>query len=137
VHRRRRGTTGRPSEQVGPAVNVHQAALFATRWVTHLRTVHRIGEREPRAVDRRNYVVKHLRDEAMRDWIPAVQTLHSYLQRDDASWGEQGVVSATRWRDDVQYQAVRRLLAHRLQVNQRSLRRRFDERQLWGSLRSE
>lgn len=75
---------------------------------------------------------KHLTWNGMGDWLPTLRALRPYLRRDGAAWGEYGVINSRRWRDDVQYQAVRRLLTQRLGINQRSLRRRFDERDWWG-----
>jgi hypothetical protein len=114
------GSVGRPKVMLDPQA-LHQVALFSARWVYHL-------------VETGSDVLEwHLDYNGMGEWLPTVRALRPYLRRNDAaSWGELGVISARRWRDEVQYQAVRRLLAHRLGLNQKSLRRRFDERAYWG-----
>jgi hypothetical protein len=76
--------------------------------------------------------VRHLKDNHLGEWVPAVLGLGPYFRRKDAAWGEPGVINARRWKEDVQYQAVRRLLSERLEVEERTLRRRFDELALWG-----
>lgn len=115
----RAGEVGRPAVRISPP-QLHQAAAYVALWLGHLRTVP--GGWEP-----------HLEDNGLTDWIAAVRPLAPYFRRADVDWGESGVVSARRWRDDVQYQAVRRLLAARLGMKPRTLRRRFDERRYWGA----
>jgi hypothetical protein len=79
-------------------------------------------------------VEQNLREEKMDDWIPAVREIERhYFRRDDRAWGVLGVISARRWKDDVQYQAVRGLLAQRLWLEEKTLRRRYDERDYWAS----
>lgn len=131
------GYVGRP-KVVLDSQALHQVALFSARWLTHLRMIGEgmwrgdvVGGKRVEA----DMVDEHLGMNGMGEWLLTVQALRPYLRRTDgASWGELGVISAKRWRDDVQYQAVRRLLAHRLEMNQKSLRRRFDERAYWGEL---
>lgn len=114
---------GRPQVSLDSQAT-HQAALFATVFVSHLRGLYRS--------DGCDGVERHLLEEKMEGWIPAVRQLDVYFRRDDVAWGEPGMISARRWKDDVQYQAVRRLLAQRLGLDEKTLRRRFDERDYWG-----
>ena len=73
-------------------------------------------------------VEEHLTLNGSSEWVPTIRALRPYLRRhDSAAWSEFGVISAKRWKHDVQYQAVRRLLAERLGLDQKLLRRRFDE----------
>lgn len=116
----RAGRMGRPTVRLVPQ-QLHQAAAFVALWLGHLRVVPRGWE-------------LHLGEEGLADWEAVVRHLVPYFRRADADWGESGVVSARRWRDDVQYQAVRRLLADRLGINARTLRRRFGEACWWGPL---
>jgi hypothetical protein len=99
---------------------LHQVALFIATWLQHLVEV--------RA---RSGLAAHLREHGMGEWLPAVGALGPYFRR-AADWGEPGVISARRWRNEGQYHAVRRLLAVRLGLRRQSLRRRFDERAYWG-----
>ena len=97
--------------------------------MNHLRDVAADGDLE-----------EHLRAHGMGDWIQAAHELKRarYFGRDDDAWGEYGVISDRRWGcgdwggGDVQYQAVRRLLAKHLGLDERSLRRRFNDRDYWG-----
>jgi hypothetical protein len=111
---------GRPRLVIEPQA-LHQAALYYAGFLSHLRSLLGVDDIE-----------KHLREQKLEDWLPAVQKLRPYLRRKDAAWGEPGIIGPRRWLGDVQYQAVRRLLRERLGLTQDSLSRRFNERAYWG-----
>jgi hypothetical protein len=120
--RRRTGTVGRPRFLLEPQ-SLHQAALYCAIYVSHLREMQRTPDYG---------ASRHLTENHLDEWVPAVEVLRPYFRYNDAAWGEPGVISVRRWKKDVQYQAVRRLLADRLEVDEKTLGRRFDELALWG-----
>jgi hypothetical protein len=129
---------GRPRRVIGPSLDLHQVALFCAQFLGHLRGVFL---RECSAGGTPGLrVLDHLKQQGLKEWRLSVGSLErrsakgvpvSYFQYGDKAWGEPGVISARRWKEDVQYQAVRRLLSKRLGVKEKTLERRFNECAWW------